>query len=105
MRVPIAHVPRAADASLSTVSRDLADDPNVNMDARQRIQRVAADMGHVANASACGLATKRNFSRGIVVRDTVDPLVPEAMRCASVTALSYRTPTRTRSANWAPLIP
>jgi len=69
-----------AGVSLSTVSRALADSTRVKLETRQRIQKLADDLGYLPNAIARGLATSRTYTLGVVVRDIADPFMAELVR-------------------------
>src|SRR5512136_1488316 len=77
MPVTMNDVAKAAGVALSTVSRALSDNPRVNVTTREQIQKLAREMGYVPSAIARGLATKRTFAFGVVVRDIVDPCQAE----------------------------
>jgi DNA-binding LacI/PurR family transcriptional regulator len=87
MPVTMDDVAKAAGVALSTVSRALANNPRVNVTTRENIQKLAREMGYVPSAIARGLATKRTFSLGIVVRDVVDPFPAELVRLIDTHAL------------------
>ena len=87
MPVTMDDIAKAAGVTLSTVSRALADSPRVNAATRVQVQRLAREMGYVPSAIARGLATRRSFTLGIVVRDIVDPFVAELVRIMDVHAL------------------
>lgn len=56
-----------AGVSEATVSRALRDDKNISEDTRQRIQKLARQMGHTSNRLARSLALKRTNTVGLVV--------------------------------------
>ena len=87
MHVTMNDVAKAAGVALSTASRALADSPRVSVSTREQIQTLARDMGYVPSAIARGLATKRTFSFGVVVRDIVDPCQAELVRLIDMHAL------------------
>ncbi len=89
MPVTMDDVAKAAGVALSTVSRALTDNPRVAPPTRKRIQKLAREMGYVPSAIARGLATKRTFSLGVVVRDIVDPFLAELVRLIDVYALEF----------------
>ncbi|MBO1751521.1 LacI family DNA-binding transcriptional regulator [Actinotalea sp. BY-33] len=59
-------VARAAGVSTATVSRALRGLPNVNHDTRERVRRVAAQLGYVASPSAASLASGRTRTIGLI---------------------------------------
>lgn len=66
-------VARRAGVSVSTVSRALGGVSGVAPATRQRVWRIANDMGYVPNGAASGLATKRFGVLGLVFADLDDP--------------------------------
>lgn len=89
MPVTIQDVADAAGVSISTVSRALANSPRVKQETCQRIQRLASEMGYTPSAIARGLATKRTYNLGVVVRDIADPFIAELVRVMDKTALKF----------------
>jgi DNA-binding LacI/PurR family transcriptional regulator len=87
MSITMNDVAKAAGVALSTASRALADNPRVSVATRAQIQKLAREMGYVPSAIARGLATKRTFSFGVVVRDIVDPCQAELVRLIDMHAL------------------
>ena len=66
MAAGIDDVARAAGVSTATVSRALRDLPNVNRATRDRVRRVAAELGYVASPSAASLASGRTRTIGLI---------------------------------------
>jgi DNA-binding LacI/PurR family transcriptional regulator len=64
----LADLARAADVNKSTVSRALRGDPTVGRETRQRIQRLAAELHYVPNASAKRLTRARTDTLAFVWR-------------------------------------
>lgn len=60
-------VARAAGVSTATVSRALRGLPNVSEQTRERIRRIADELGYVASSSASGLASGRTHTIGVAV--------------------------------------
>jgi len=87
MPITMDDVAKSAGVALSTVSRALSDNPRVNITTRERIKKLAREMGYVPSAIARGLATQRTFSLGVVVRDIVDPFLAELVRLMDMHAL------------------
>lgn len=72
-RVSIKDIARVADTTHSTVSRALRDSSLISEATRERIQRLAREMGYTPNAVAQSLQTKRTDSIGLVVTSIADP--------------------------------
>ncbi len=89
MPVSIKDIARAAGVSHSTVSRALADSPLVKEETKQRICRLAREMGYSPSAIARGLVTKRTQTIGLVVTTIADPFVAEVVRGVEETALDH----------------
>jgi DNA-binding LacI/PurR family transcriptional regulator len=87
MTVTMDDVAKAAGVALSTVSRALSNNPRVSVTTRTHIQKLAREMGYVPSAIARGLATKKTFTLGVVVRDIVDPFLAELVRLIDLHAL------------------
>ena len=85
--VSIKDIARAAGVSHSTVSRALADSPLVADKTKERIQRLAREMGYTPSAIARGLVTQRTSTIGLVVTTIADPFVAEVARGVEETAL------------------
>lgn len=73
MSPTIHDVARAANVSPSTVSRALAGSARVAPATRERIARIAADLGYEPNRAAQQLVTGRARSVGLVVPDLENP--------------------------------
>lgn len=67
MPVNVEDVAARAGVSVSTVSRALRDLPSVAQHTRERVQRIALELGYVSSPSASRLATGKTCSIGVVV--------------------------------------
>jgi DNA-binding LacI/PurR family transcriptional regulator len=85
--ISIKDIAKAAGVSHSTVSRALADSTLVAPETKQRIQRIASDMGYTPSAIARGLVTRRTATIGLVVTTIADPFIAEIVRGVEETAL------------------
>lgn len=89
MAVSIKDIARRAGVSHSTVSRALADSPLVNAETKQRIRRLALEMGYAPSAVARAMSTRRTGTVGVVVTSIADPFVAEVVRGVEETALDH----------------
>lgn len=78
--VSIKDIAEAAGTTHSTVSRALRDSPKISEEMRERIQRLAREMGYTPNAVAQSLQTKRTNTIGLVVTSIADPFFPEVVK-------------------------
>lgn len=85
-RVSIKDIARRADVSHSTVSRALGDSPLVSIATKQRIQRLAREMGYSPDAQARSLVLGRTLTIGIVVTTITDPFIAELVQAIEQTA-------------------
>jgi len=74
-RVSIKDIAKKAGVSHSTVSRALRDSPLVSQETKERIRRLAEEMGYSPSAVARGLVTQRTHTIGLVVTSIADPFV------------------------------
>ncbi|OCJ14002.1 LacI family transcriptional regulator [Rhizobium sp. AC44/96] len=69
-RTTIHDVAAAAGVSISTASKALNDTGRMSAETRERVKRVAGDVGFRPNALARGLLSKRSFTIGLLTNDT-----------------------------------
>ena len=89
MSVTIKDIARAAGVSHSTVSRALADSPLISTETKERIRRLADEMGYAPSAIGRGLVTRRTGTIGLVVTTIADPFIAEVVQGIEDTALGY----------------
>jgi DNA-binding LacI/PurR family transcriptional regulator len=89
MALSIKDIAKAANVSYSTVSRALSDSPRVKPETKQRIQRIAAEMGYLPSAVARSLVTRRTNTIGVVVTTITDLFFAEVIHAIEETALKY----------------
>jgi len=78
--VSIEDIARAAGVSHSTVSRALRDSTLISVNVRERIQRLANEMGYTPNAIAQSLQTRQTSTIGLVVTSIADPFWGDVMK-------------------------
>ncbi|MGO4438973.1 LacI family DNA-binding transcriptional regulator [Rhizobium sp. RAF56] len=69
-RTTIHDVAAAAGVSISTASKALNDNGRMSPETRERVKRVASEIGFRPNALARGLLSKRSFTIGLLTNDT-----------------------------------
>jgi DNA-binding LacI/PurR family transcriptional regulator len=84
--VSIKDIARAAGVSHSTVSRALSNSPLVSTATKERIQRLAREMGYSPDAQARSLVLGRTLAIGVVVTTITDPFIAEIVQSIERTA-------------------
>ena len=69
--VSMKDIAKRCGVSTATVSKALNGQPDIGEETRERIVRIADEMGYMANASARALKTNRSYNIGVVF---VDPM-------------------------------
>jgi len=69
-RITIHDVAAAAGVSISTASKAMNDTGRMSEETRERVKRIALEMGFRPNAMARGLLSKRSFTIGLLTNDT-----------------------------------
>jgi len=77
--VNIKDVAKALNCSISTVSRAFNDKYDIHPDTRERILKIAAEIGYRPNPIARKLTQKRSYNVGIVVPEFLNPFFPEVI--------------------------
>ncbi|TDE94753.1 LacI family transcriptional regulator [Occultella glacieicola] len=80
MAVTLADVARAVGMSASTVSRALSGTEKVNDATREKIRRVAQEMGYEPNQVARSLTSGRSDLIGLIVPDIANPFFPPIIK-------------------------
>ncbi|HEY9292989.1 MAG TPA: LacI family DNA-binding transcriptional regulator [Microlunatus sp.] len=86
MAVTLADVAAAAGLSGSTVSRALSDPDKVNASTRDRVVKIATEMGYVPNHTARSLTSGRTDLIGLLVPDIANPFFPPIIKAVQARA-------------------
>lgn len=87
--ISIQDVARAVGVSHTTVSRALRDSPLISLEVREKVQKLAQEMGYVPNAVAQSLRGQRTNTIGLVVTTIADPFVGRVVRGIEEVAQQY----------------
>lgn len=86
MSVTLSDVAQAAGLSASTVSRALSDPEKVNASTRDRVRKIAREMGYVPNQVARSLTSGLNDVIGLIVPDIANPFFPPIIKAVQARA-------------------
>lgn len=78
--ISIADIAKVAGVSHTTVSRALRGSPLISEGTRERIQRLAGEMGYTPNAIAQSLQRRRTSTIGLVVTSIADPFLSDVVK-------------------------
>jgi LacI family transcriptional regulator/LacI family repressor for deo operon, udp, cdd, tsx, nupC, and nupG len=78
--ISIADIARVAGVSHTTVSRALRESSLISVETRERIQKLAYEMGYTPNAIAQSLQTRQTSTIGLVVTSIADPFFGDVMK-------------------------
>lgn len=79
-RISIRDIAKECSVSVGTVSRALADDKKINIMTRNRIRKVAEELGYVPNILARNLSKKTSNIVGILIPDITNPFFAEVAK-------------------------
>jgi LacI family transcriptional regulator len=88
-RITIAEVAAAAGVSMMTISRAVNGRDGINEETRQRILKIAADLGYRPNHMARGLVTHQTSTLGLVMPDVANPFFSQIARSAEEIAYKH----------------
>ncbi|MGW2157654.1 LacI family DNA-binding transcriptional regulator [Nonomuraea sp. NPDC001699] len=86
MTVTLADVAQACGLSPSTVSRALSDPGRVSAQTRDKVARVAREMGYTPNRVARSLSMGRTGTIGLIVPDVANPFFPPIIKAVQARA-------------------
>lgn len=83
-RVTIHDVAAAADVSIATVSRVLSGTPGAGAEVRERVVRIATELGYRSDSVARSLRNRRTDMLGVLVPDITNPFFPALVQAYEV---------------------
>lgn len=83
-RVTIHDVAAAAGVSIATVSRVLSGTPGAGLEVRERVVRIAAELGYRSDSVARSLRNRRSDMFGVLVPDITNPFFPALVQSIEV---------------------
>lgn len=89
MAISIKDIAEKAEVSPSTVSRALSDHPRISRETKERIRRLATEMGYSPSAVARSLVNKRTCIIGLAVAWVSDPFLAQLVRGAEDIAVEH----------------
>ncbi|MEE8306560.1 MAG: LacI family DNA-binding transcriptional regulator, partial [Gammaproteobacteria bacterium] len=75
MAISIKDIAKAAGVAPSTVSRALSDHPRISQETKDRISRLAKEMGYTPSLLARSLVTQDTATIGVVITMASDPFL------------------------------
>jgi DNA-binding LacI/PurR family transcriptional regulator len=93
MAVTINDVARVANVAPSTVSRVIANNPNISIETKERVQKIIKEMNYHQNVIASFLANRSTKIIGLVVQGVTEkafghPFMPEIIR--GITSMAHK---------------
>ena len=87
--VTLKQIAEVAGVSVNTVSRALNGKPDINENTRQRVLKVAKQLGYVPNRSALSLKKQKTHIVGVIIEDNANPFWAEVLKGVESAAKSH----------------
>ena len=72
-------VAERARVSVNTASRAINNKPDINLETKKRVLKIAKELGYIRNAAAVALRTKKTGTIGVVIADNRNPFYAEVL--------------------------
>jgi len=87
--VTIKDIAEKAGVSINTVSRALNNKPDVSQETREKVLRVARELGYIKNTGAIALRSGATKTIGVIFEDSSNPFYAEVFKGVEATARKY----------------
>ncbi|WP_129408029.1 LacI family DNA-binding transcriptional regulator [Marinitoga lauensis] len=78
--ITIKDIAKAANVSINTVSRALNDKPDINYKTKEKILKIAEELGYVKNITASSLRNRKTKTIGVLFKDITNPFFVEVLK-------------------------
>jgi len=79
-------VAEKAGVSVNTASRAINNKPDINIETKKLVIKIAKELGYIRNAAAVALRTKKTGTIGVVIEDNRNPFYAEVLNGMEVAA-------------------
>jgi LacI family transcriptional regulator len=79
-------VAQKAGVSVNTASRAINNKPDINIETKKLVLKIAKELGYIRNAAAVALRTKKTGTVGVVIEDNRNPFYAEVLNGMEVAA-------------------
>ena len=73
-------VAEKAGVSVNTASRAINNKPDINIEIKKLVLKIAKELGYICNAAAVALRTKKTGTVGVVIEDNRNPFYAAELR-------------------------
>jgi len=87
--VTIKDIAKIAGVSMNTVSRAFNNKPDISKETKERILKIAQELGYVKNFTASSLKQKESKIIGVVISDSANPFYAETLKGIEAAARKY----------------
>lgn len=87
--VTIKDIAERAGVSINTVSRALNNKPDVSQETREKVLRIARELGYIKNSGAIAFRKGATRTIGVIFEDSSNPFYAEVFRGIEATARKY----------------
>src|SRR4030042_4585761 len=71
-KITLKEIAKMVGCSIKTVSRALNDYPDINMDTKKKILKIATDYNYTPNLMAKSLRSKKSYAVGYIISETIN---------------------------------